>query len=97
MCFCVKSEWKNNEEPDAYITGNLDPGLLVIEGKLRPEVVFSEAESAIEEEIDSIKTQVKEYELDMSDSRRKQTDIPLTYPENYASVLYDYLLLVKYH
>ena len=49
---------------DAYITGNLDPGLIVIEGKLKPDTDFSEAEAAIEEELHSIKSDVKEYELE---------------------------------
>ncbi len=49
---------------DAYITGSLDPGLIVIEGKLKPDTSFSEAEAAIEEEVHSIKSDVKEYELE---------------------------------
>jgi predicted Zn-dependent peptidase len=49
---------------DAYITGNLDPGLIVIDGKLKPGTQFSEAEAAIEEEVSSIKSDVKEYELE---------------------------------
>ncbi|HIF15175.1 MAG TPA: insulinase family protein [Bacteroidetes bacterium] len=49
---------------DAYITGSLDPGLIVIEGKLKPDTGFSEAEAAIEEEVHSIKSDVKEYELE---------------------------------
>lgn len=33
----------------AYVTGSADPGLLVINGKLKPETTFEEARSAIEE------------------------------------------------
>ena len=36
---------------DAYITGNLDPGLLIIEGKPRPGISIQNAEAAIQEEI----------------------------------------------
>ena len=49
---------------DAYITGNLDPGLIVVEGKLKPETSFEQAENAIEEELSSIKSHVKAYELE---------------------------------
>ena len=49
---------------DAYITGSLDPGLIVIEGKLKRETSFDLAEGAIKEEISSIKSNIKDYELE---------------------------------
>ena len=40
---------------DAYITGNIDPGLLVIEGKLTEGVTLEEAEAAIWRELEMLK------------------------------------------
>ena len=48
---------------DAYITGSLDPGLLIIEGKPKKGVSVESAEAAISEEIELIKNKVDEYEL----------------------------------
>lgn len=51
-------------EIDAYITGNIDPGLLIIEGKPSEGVSLEAAESAIWKEIELIKTEgVTEREL----------------------------------
>jgi len=41
-------------EVDAYIQGSLDPGLMMIEGKLFPEVSFESAEKAIKEELNKL-------------------------------------------
>lgn len=41
---------------DCYVTGSLDPGLFIIEGKLPENVSLTQAEQAIWEEIDRIKT-----------------------------------------
>ncbi|MEO1514487.1 MAG: pitrilysin family protein [Bacteroidota bacterium] len=49
---------------DAYITGNIDPGLLIIEGKPSEGVSLEEAEAAIWKEIELLKTEgVSEREL----------------------------------
>jgi len=40
---------------DCYITGNIDPGLLIIEGKPSDGVTLEEAEAAIWEEIEKVK------------------------------------------
>jgi len=42
-------ELKLFSEINAYITSDLDPGLLIISGKLMKDVTFSEAETALEE------------------------------------------------
>jgi predicted Zn-dependent peptidase len=38
----------------AFITGSIDPGLLVIAGKVNPEVELEEADKAVEEEINTL-------------------------------------------
>ena len=48
---------------DAYITGNMDPGLLVIDGKPMEGVSIKVAEEAILEELALIKESVSDYEL----------------------------------
>ena len=48
---------------DAYITGSLDPGLLIIEGKPKNGINIEDAEAAITEEIALIKNNIDEYEL----------------------------------
>jgi len=48
---------------DAYITGNIDPGLLVIDGKPMEGVSIKVAEEAILEELALIKESVSDYEL----------------------------------
>ena len=51
-------------EIDAYITGSIDPGLLIIEGKPRNGVSLEEAEAAIWEEMELLKNElVSEHEL----------------------------------
>lgn len=51
-------------EIDAYITGSIDPGLLIIEGKPSEGISLEEAEAAIWEELDLIKAElVDELEL----------------------------------
>ena len=46
---------KKFTEINAYITGDIDPGLLMISGKLMKGVDFDDAESSLNEEIDKIK------------------------------------------
>ncbi len=48
---------------NAYITGSADPGLLVISGKLNPEIPLSIAEKYIEEEIELLKNTLQESEV----------------------------------
>ncbi|MBC7426427.1 MAG: insulinase family protein, partial [Bacteroidia bacterium] len=48
---------------DAYISGDMDAGLFVIQGRLNKDVTFERAEAAIMEEIESIST-VNAHELD---------------------------------
>lgn len=49
---------------DAYITGNIEPGLLVIEGKLNDGVTLEQAEEKVWEELEKIKKEgVTELEL----------------------------------
>jgi predicted Zn-dependent peptidase len=40
-------------EIDAYITGDIDPGLFIISGKLMPDVSIGEADAAIQDAIDT--------------------------------------------
>ena len=48
----------------AYVTGSLDPGLLVVSGSLNPGVTLEEADAALETVLDDIRTQaVAEDEL----------------------------------
>lgn len=57
-------EKKMFTEIDAYITGDLDEGLFVFQGKFKDEVSVEEAEKAIWQEIESFKnSEVKEEEL----------------------------------
>lgn len=50
---------------NAYITGDIDDGLFVITGRIYKNVSFKTAESAINEEIELIKSNsIKEYELE---------------------------------
>ena len=49
---------------DAYITGSIDPGLFIINGKPFPGISIEKAEKAIDEEIYKIKNElVSDYEL----------------------------------
>jgi zinc protease len=47
---------KKFTEINAYITGDIDPGLLILSGKLMKGVDFEDAENSINEEIEKIKT-----------------------------------------
>ncbi|MBR1849865.1 MAG: insulinase family protein [Bacteroidales bacterium] len=59
----VRQEWLMIE-PNAYITGDLDPGLLVVCGKLRPGVTQAQAEQAIDAVLHRLSTEgPTEYEL----------------------------------
>lgn len=51
-------EQKLFSEIDAYLTGDLDPGLLVISGKLSEGVDFETAENAIHNEIEKLQTKL---------------------------------------
>ncbi|GAB4277651.1 MAG: pitrilysin family protein [Marinilabiliales bacterium] len=49
---------------EAYISGSIDPGLLIVEGFLNDGISFQEAEIAIEEELNKLKTElINDYEL----------------------------------
>ena len=51
-------------ELDTYITGDVDPGLFLIEGKLQKDVSFQEAEKALDEQINILITNgITEIEL----------------------------------
>ena len=59
------SEQKLFGSIDAYISGSLDPGLILIEGRLNPDVTLPQAEAAILTETDRLKHElVSDYELD---------------------------------
>ena len=50
---------------DAYITGSTDAGLLIIEGRLNPDVTLPQAEAAIRSEVEQLKHEpVSDYELE---------------------------------
>lgn len=49
---------------NAYITGDIDEGLLIISGKLIKGVSVEKAENAINEEVEKIKHAISEYELE---------------------------------
>lgn len=51
-------EQKLFSEIDAYVTGDFDPGLLVISGKLSEGVNFETAENAIHKEIEKLQTEL---------------------------------------
>ncbi len=51
-------EQKLFSEIDAYVTGDFDPGLLVISGKLSEGVDFETAENAIHKEIEKLQTEL---------------------------------------
>ncbi len=60
----LKKEQQLFSEIDCYITGNVDPGLFIIEGKPSPNTTLAEAEAAIWEQIDLlIKEQIPTKEL----------------------------------
>ncbi|MBA7590240.1 putative zinc protease [subsurface metagenome] len=51
-------------EINTYITGDIDPGLLVVSGNLMKNITMKTAEDAINEELNKLKTEwVKEHEL----------------------------------
>ena len=49
---------------NSYVTGTEDPGLLIISGKVNPDIDIVEAEKAIEEEINSLKNSLEESEVE---------------------------------
>ncbi len=60
----VKKKHHYFADIDSYITGSLDPGLLVIEGKLAEEISLEKAEESIWNELEKIKSgDVSEIEL----------------------------------
>ena len=48
---------------NAHILGSADPGLLVISGKINPRVDMKEADKLIDEEIESFKNNLEDYEV----------------------------------
>lgn len=60
----LKKEQQLFSEIDCYITGNVDPGLLIIEGKPTPNVSLADAEAAVWEQINLlIEEQIPSKEL----------------------------------
>ncbi|MBN9295206.1 MAG: insulinase family protein, partial [Flavobacteriia bacterium] len=53
----IKKEQKLVTSISAYITGSLDEGLLVISGKLAPEITFGQLDEALWNVLDEVKTQ----------------------------------------
>jgi len=51
-------EQKLFSEINAYVMGSTDEGLFVISGKLSDKVLYNDAEKAIEQELDKIKTEI---------------------------------------
>lgn len=49
-------------EVNAYVTGDLDPGLFIVSAKLRPGVSVEEAERSIQKELDNVKTELVTYQ-----------------------------------
>jgi zinc protease len=49
---------------NSYVTGTEDPGLLIISGKVNPDIDIVEAEKAIEEEINILKNSLEEREVE---------------------------------
>ena len=63
-------------EINAYITGDIDPGLLVVSGNLMKNITMKTAEDAINEELDKLKTEwVKEHELNKVKNKVESTMI----------------------
>lgn len=61
----IQKEQKLVTEIGAYITGSLDNGLLVISGKLSPEVTFEQLDEALWKVLDEVKsTEIPQAELD---------------------------------
>lgn len=61
-------------ELDAFITGDVDPGLFVISGKLRGGVSLDEARKAVEEELERMTTtKVPEHELEKVKNKYEST------------------------
>ncbi|MCK5371214.1 MAG: insulinase family protein, partial [Cyclobacteriaceae bacterium] len=49
---------------NSYITGSADPGLLIISGKVNPDIDIVDAEKRIVDEIDLLKNNLKETEVE---------------------------------
>lgn len=59
---------------NAYLSGDVDPGLFVFSGKLNEDVSFEEAEAAIAEEIDRVTNEkISEYELEKVKNKYEAT------------------------
>lgn len=59
---------------DAYITGDIDPGLFIISGKLNQNISFEEGEKAIQEELNQImNTPIDTYELNKVKNKVEST------------------------
>lgn len=65
---------------DAFISGTIDDGMFVIEGKLNDGITLAAAEKAIWEELDALKnTEVEEYELQKN---KNQVESALVFSES---------------
>lgn len=61
-------------EVNAYVTGNIDPGLFVVEGKPVPGVSIEQAEGALWEELSRLKDEhVLDYELEKVKNKNEST------------------------
>lgn len=82
-------------EINTYITGDIDPGLLVVSGNLMKNITMKTAEDAINEELDKLKTEwVKEHELNKVKNKVESTMIfSMTNVSNKAMNLAFYELL----
>lgn len=61
-------------EVNAYVTGSIDPGLFVVEGKPLPGISLEAAEQAIWEQLEQLRTElVSEYELEKVKNKIEST------------------------
>lgn len=61
-------------EINAYVSGDIDPGLLVVSGNLMKNITMKTAEDAIDEELDKLKTEwVKDHELNKVKNKVEST------------------------
>lgn len=68
-------EKKIFSEIESYITGNIDKGLLVVEGRLIPGFSFSEAENEIFSVIEDLRLTISETELDKVKNKAETTTV----------------------
>lgn len=70
----LQKEQKLFNQIDAYVTGSMDPGLLIIEGRPMEGVTLEEAEAAVWKELEELKTDlVQEVELQKLKNKAEST------------------------